>query len=260
MSQTGLTEFDNAVQKTNIWLRDLLERLGWQERHRAYFALRVVLHTLRDHLTVNEAVALGAQLPMLVRGFYFEGWHPADKPLKERKKEAFLSHIADAFRDPSVDPAQVVRAVFQVLTEHLTGGEIEGVKHCLPKEIRALWPSATQANTGTFSPILTSPRRDSMLAQFTIYPTDETHLSRDVALMMEILESAKVEYRLGPLATAVEGDWDQVMTAIRHCHDAMRQQHPRVITTITIDDRKKQPHHLDEMVSVVEKQLGRTAK
>jgi len=144
MSYTGLTEFDNAVQKTNVWLKDLMERLEWQDRHRAYVALRVVLHALRDHLTVDEVAALGAQLPMLVRGFYYEGWKPVDKPLRERKKKAFLSHISEAFRDPEVDPEQVVRAVFQVLTDHMTSGEIGGVKHCLPKEIRALWPETRQ--------------------------------------------------------------------------------------------------------------------
>ena len=99
-----------------------------------------------------------------------------------------------------------------------------------------------------------------MLAQFTAYPTDGTHLSRDVALMVEILEQAGVEYRLGPMATAVEGTWDQVMPAIRRCHEVMREHHPRVITTITIDDRAEQPHHLDDMVSVVEKHLGHAAK
>jgi uncharacterized protein (DUF2267 family) len=140
MTQTGLTEFDSALQKTQIWLKDLMERLGWEDRRRAYFALRVVLHALRDHLTVDEVVALGAQLPMLVRGFYYEGWHPADKPLKERKKEAFIAHIAESFRDPGVDPEQVVQAVFQVLTDHMTAGEIKGIKQCLPSEIRSLWP------------------------------------------------------------------------------------------------------------------------
>jgi uncharacterized protein (TIGR00106 family) len=99
-----------------------------------------------------------------------------------------------------------------------------------------------------------------MLAEFTIYPMDGTHMSRDVARVVGILETAGVEYRLGPLATAIEGDWDQVMNAIRHCHAAMREQHPRVITTITIDDRKDQPHHLDEMISVVEGHLGHAAK
>ena len=79
-------------------------------------------------------------MPMLVRGFYYEGWHVADKPLKERRKEAFLSHIAEAFRDsPDVDPEEVARAVFQVMEKHVTAGEIEGVKHCLPTELRAMW-------------------------------------------------------------------------------------------------------------------------
>ena len=58
-----------------------------------------------------------------------------------------------------------------------------------------------------------------------------------------------MESRLGPLATAVEGDWEQVLTAIRHCHQAMREQHPRIITTITIDDRNEEPHYLDEMIN-----------
>jgi uncharacterized protein (TIGR00106 family) len=99
-----------------------------------------------------------------------------------------------------------------------------------------------------------------MLAEFTIYPTDKTHLSKDVARVIEILEDIGVDYRLGPMGTAVEGDWEQVMSAIRRCHEAMGAGHSRVITTITIDDRKDQPHHLDEMVSAVERHLGHRAK
>jgi len=141
MSQTGLAQFDSTLQTTNIWLREVMESLEWEDRHRAYQALRAVLHALRDRLTVDEVVTLGAQLPMLVRGCYYEGWHLADKPLKERKKEAFLAHVAEAFRDsPEVDPEKVTRAVFQVLARHVTTGEIEGIKHCLPAELRLLWP------------------------------------------------------------------------------------------------------------------------
>jgi len=76
MSQTGVAAFDSTIQTTNVWLHDIMERLGWQDRHRAYHALRAVLHALRDRLPVDQAAALGAQLPMLVRGFYYEGWHP----------------------------------------------------------------------------------------------------------------------------------------------------------------------------------------
>jgi uncharacterized protein (DUF2267 family) len=141
---TGITAFDSTIHTTNIWLNDLMDRLGWQEKQRAYHALRVVLHALRDRLPVTQAAALGAQLPMLVRGFYFEGWHPADKPVKERRKEEFLAHVALAFSDsPDVDPEEVARTVFQVIAKHVTPGEIKHVKIALPEAIRSLWSEET---------------------------------------------------------------------------------------------------------------------
>jgi uncharacterized protein (DUF2267 family) len=141
MSQTSLTPFESTLQTTNIWLNDIRERLGWEEDHqRAYHALRTVLHALRDRLPVDQVAALAAQLPMLVRGFYYEGWHPHGKPVKERHKEDFLAHVATAFRDdPEVDPERVAQAVFRVLSKHVSSGEIEGVKRTLPTEIRSLW-------------------------------------------------------------------------------------------------------------------------
>jgi uncharacterized protein (DUF2267 family) len=140
MSGTGLAQFDSTINTTNLWLHDIMERMRWDDRHRAYQALRVVLHALRNHLSVDGAAALGAQLPMLVRGFYYEGWHPSDKPMRERNKEDFLSHIAAAFRDDKdVDPEQVTRVVFQVLRKHVTGGEIRSIIHALPWDIRDLW-------------------------------------------------------------------------------------------------------------------------
>ena len=143
---TGINAFDSTIHTTNIWLNDLLDQLGWQEKQRAYQAMRVVLHALRDRLPVAQAAALGAQLPMLVRGFYFEGWHPADKPVKERKKEEFLAHVALAFRDNlDINPEEVARAVFHVLAKHVTPGEIKHVKIALPAEIRSLWSEETHS-------------------------------------------------------------------------------------------------------------------
>src|SRR5439155_1429880 len=126
MSATGIPAFDSTIQTTNEWLNDLTDRMGWQERYRAYHALRAVLHALRDRLPVDEAAAFGAQLPMLVRGFYYEGWHPHGKPRKERKKEEFLAHVAAAFGDDlTVDPEEVARSVFQVIAGHVSPGEVE---------------------------------------------------------------------------------------------------------------------------------------
>jgi uncharacterized protein (DUF2267 family) len=140
VSQTGVTAFDSTIQTTNIWLHDIMERLGWQDRHRAYHALRAVLHALRDRLPVDQAAALGAQLPLLIRGFYYEGWHPAATPTKERRKEDFLNHVAAALRGDSTSNTEaIVRAIFQVIARHVTPGEINHVKIVLPSEIRSLW-------------------------------------------------------------------------------------------------------------------------
>lgn len=82
--------FDTTLEKTNIWLRDVMAELGSKDRHEAYLALRGVLHALRDRLQVEEAVQLGAQLPVLIRGFYYDGWRPSATPKKERHLGQFL--------------------------------------------------------------------------------------------------------------------------------------------------------------------------
>ena len=141
MAATGLKPFDSTLQTTHIWLDEIMQELAWKDRHKAYHALRTVLHTLRDRLPPDEAVHLGAQLPMLVRGFYYEGWHPANKPVKERTRDEFLVHVSDAFLfDTEADVFAITRAVFKVLAEHVTAGEIEDVKHVLPAGVRDLWP------------------------------------------------------------------------------------------------------------------------
>jgi uncharacterized protein (DUF2267 family) len=142
MSASGIAAFDSTLQMTNVWLRELMDELGWEERHRAYHALRAVLHAIRDRLTIEEVADLGAQLPMLVRGMYYEGWQPARQPVKRgRKREEFLAPIADAFRDhPEVSPEGLVWAVFKVMERHVTPGEIKDVKQLLPESVRVLCP------------------------------------------------------------------------------------------------------------------------
>ncbi len=137
---TGLEAFDSTLHKSHEWLNDLMTELGGDDRHAAYGALRAALHALRDRLTVEETVKLGAQLPMLIRGLYYEGWHPAGKPLKQHKRE-FLEGIRESLRGRGdANPEIIARAVFAVVARHVSSGEAEDVKHILPKELRDLWP------------------------------------------------------------------------------------------------------------------------
>lgn len=137
----NLGVFEKTTQKTAHWIEAVAHNMGSTDMERSYHVLRSVLHAVRDRLPPDEAVHLGAQMPMLVRGFYYEGWHPANKPEPYRHKNEFLDHIA---RDvPTLDPTQRERAasaVFTLLNEEISGGETEQVRHALPAEIREIWP------------------------------------------------------------------------------------------------------------------------
>lgn len=143
MSMTGLEAFDTTIQKTNEWLNDISKAEGSNDRHRAYLFLRATLHSARDRITNEEAVQLGAQLPMLVRGMYFEGWTLGEKKLRDRGKGHFLDEIRKSFPgDGEEEVVKGVEAVFQTLATRVSGGEYSDIRHQLPEDVRRLMPEA----------------------------------------------------------------------------------------------------------------------
>jgi uncharacterized protein (DUF2267 family) len=141
MSATGLATFDSTIQTTHVWLNEIAEELGWgPDPHRAYKALRAVLHALRDRLHPDEAAGFAAQLPLLVRGAFYEGWHPAGTPHRVRTAREFLAPVAEAFRaDAHLRAEDIARAVFAVVKRHLSSGEVADVIAALPADIQTLW-------------------------------------------------------------------------------------------------------------------------
>ncbi|MGZ5849993.1 MAG: DUF2267 domain-containing protein [Methyloceanibacter sp.] len=143
---TGLDVFDKTVQESNLWLKDIMERLPANDRHHAYSILRAVLHGLRDRIGPESAAHLGAQLPMLLRGLYYEGWDPTSKPTKERHELAFLAHIARELpRADTIEVEQGVHAVFDVLSKHIDRGEAVKLAGMFPQELRKFWPTFIQS-------------------------------------------------------------------------------------------------------------------
>jgi uncharacterized protein (DUF2267 family) len=143
---TGIDVFDTTIHETNAWLHDLMEELGWlthdreRSRQKAYVALRAVLQTLRDYLTADEAAHLGAQLPMLIRGFYYEGWSPRAKPFRGRSNQEFIGRVAERLLGNEIDPLDICPAVFRVLNKHISEGEVRHVYQALPEGVREFWP------------------------------------------------------------------------------------------------------------------------
>jgi uncharacterized protein (DUF2267 family) len=144
MTATGLDVFDATVQQTNTWLNEIAQEMHWDDRHRAYLALRGTLHALRDYLVTDEAAHMAAQLPLLVRGIFYEGWDPAHKPDPNRGRDDFIGRVAGEFRraDPTVDPVSATQAVLRVLSRHISAGELDQARQSLPKDVRDVWPRA----------------------------------------------------------------------------------------------------------------------
>jgi len=135
--------FTETIEKTGHWLEELMQELGTTQPPQAYSVLRAVLHVLRDRVTAAEAVNLGSQLPTLVRGFYYDGWRPSDRPTKFRHKEEFFERVSGLYPGlADADREKAVRAVFGLLSRHITGGELKHVRDQLPPDLRSLWESA----------------------------------------------------------------------------------------------------------------------
>ena len=145
MSTTGLDVFDTTVQQTNEWLNSVSQKLGQDDKRLAYHALRATLQTLRDRMLVVNSVEFGAQLPMLVRGFYFEGWNPSHNPVKDRNKEDFLAHVGEKYHEKDVDLETLVKAVFTTVNEKMTPGQVMQTREMLNLELRDLWPEPAPA-------------------------------------------------------------------------------------------------------------------
>ena len=140
MKTTGITAMDHAPQVVAEWLNLLQEDLGWPDRSRAYLLLRATLHAIRDFLSVDEAADLSAQLPLLIRGIFFDGWVPAKTPAKARSVDDFLDRVTHAFSDdPLAEPDVAVAAVFSILRRQISPGEYQQVAWAMRKPLRDLW-------------------------------------------------------------------------------------------------------------------------
>lgn len=143
---TGLAVFDTTVAETNIWLNELQARLHPCSRQDAYTALRAALQTLRDHLPPEGVLGLSAQLPMLLRGVYLEGWTALKQDRHDRSLEGFCTQLEARLPESfGWSASETARAAYAVLSDHVTNGERRKLVAQLPSRQRVLWPQPAQA-------------------------------------------------------------------------------------------------------------------
>ncbi len=134
----------HAVQTLQNWLHELKYKGELADDAAAFRVLGVVLRQLRDRLTLEEAVDLGAQLPLIVRGIYYEGWQPHAVPRKIRSREKFLGELTEDLLPYTYPVEWAVSAVFALLVRHCDPGEIADVVGQLPDDLKELWPETAR--------------------------------------------------------------------------------------------------------------------
>lgn len=139
---TGIDSIEKTIQKTNEWLIGVMDAIPTDNRKEAYSALRSVLHVLRDRLPIQAVAGLGAQLPMLVRGIYYDGWHPhlEGNPEHVRNVDDFLG-LVERDLPPGCDlgAERAVRSVLSVLRSRLDANEVIKLVRHLPRPLHELW-------------------------------------------------------------------------------------------------------------------------
>ena len=129
-----------TLNQTSQWLRDMLEVYDFADEDKAFILLKATLKTLRDRISPGEAFHLGAQLPALVRGFYYEGWDPDKKPTTDRTKFDFLTTVkVNLAGHDDIDLEMAVPEVLKLILNKIDQGEAEQVKHNLPSDIQELF-------------------------------------------------------------------------------------------------------------------------
>lgn len=134
--------FERTVHEAHDWVNELSGRLGWTSERDVLRLLRTVLCNIRDHLPVNEMAQFSAQLPIMLRGMYFEGWQPKKTPVRERHAADFIAAIEGEVADVlDYSGIQDIKAVFNVINARISRGEVEDVRANLPVELKDIWPA-----------------------------------------------------------------------------------------------------------------------
>ncbi|MEV4814001.1 DUF2267 domain-containing protein [Micromonospora avicenniae] len=142
MAEQFISAIESSLDKTNLILKDIENAYGWpkEQRNQSYAALRTVLHLLRDRMPVQESVEFAQQLPVVVRGIYFDGWKPSDVPVK-LNREDFLYEVRQGFPyDVEGGTERVVQVVLDTLRRHVTQGEWDDVKDTMPRDLARMMP------------------------------------------------------------------------------------------------------------------------
>lgn len=147
-THSAVPAIESSAAKTLEWLRAIQDASGTDHPTLAYHALGATLRSVRDRIPVGAAVHFGGQLPVFIRGLYYDGYEPEHTPTKERTVAEFLATVRSHLNfkhdqaDGDAGLEKLVRAVFQTVNAQMDPGQVAKTRHNLHAELQSLWPEA----------------------------------------------------------------------------------------------------------------------
>lgn len=130
----------HSVEVTNEWVNELDDELGWEDKNQSFRLLRSTLHELRDILPIDEAAQLSAQMPLFIRGIFFEEWDPSKAELKPHDKNSFVDRVLAGIANEKIGkPERAISGVFKLLTAKVSAGELKDVRGNLKSDLQSMW-------------------------------------------------------------------------------------------------------------------------
>jgi len=100
-----------------------------------------------------------------------------------------------------------------------------------------------------------------VLLEFSMSPLGRGEsVSKYVSRSLDIIDKSGLDYRLNPMGTVIEGEWDEAFDVVKKCYERMSQDCDRISVIIKVDYRKDAKSRLSSKVETVEKSLGRELK
>lgn len=124
----NVTVFNRTAHKSQAWIKEMQKDLKWMSGDSIYHLLKAVLQSLRDQMSVHEAAHFAAQLPLLLRGTFFEGWNPHLAQLTGYTKDEFLEAVKSKLSPigaPNFELESGVLIALNVIKKHISAGEME---------------------------------------------------------------------------------------------------------------------------------------
>jgi uncharacterized protein (TIGR00106 family) len=97
-----------------------------------------------------------------------------------------------------------------------------------------------------------------VLLEFSMFPTDKgASVSEYVKRSLEIIDASGLPYKLGPMGTCLEGEWEEVMAVVGQCFARMQQDSDRIAVNLKVDYRAGESGRLDSKVETLRRKTGR---